>query len=195
MGSSLKGVLIAGAVIIFVGLGYAYYVGIQQPTASPTGTDTTTDQMNNAMDSTAGSMNGTDSGMTEQNESAAVEKTENGASDTMQNNDAMVNTNVGANVSIDTSASVKTFTLSAQNYSFTPSEIRVKKGDTVKVVLSSANGFHDFVIDEFNTKTNRVLTGETAETQFVADKTGTFQFYCSVGNHRALGMVGNLIVE
>jgi uncharacterized cupredoxin-like copper-binding protein len=31
--------------------------------------------------------------------------------------------------------------------------------------------------------------------QFVADKTGTFEFYCSVGNHRQMGMVGTLVVQ
>lgn len=30
---------------------------------------------------------------------------------------------------------------------------------------------------------------------FVADTLGTFEYYCSVGNHRAQGMVGNLVVE
>ena len=31
--------------------------------------------------------------------------------------------------------------------------------------------------------------------EFTVDKTGTFEYYCSVGQHRANGMVGNLIVE
>lgn len=30
---------------------------------------------------------------------------------------------------------------------------------------------------------------------FVADETGTFEYYCSVGNHRGQGMIGKLIVE
>jgi plastocyanin len=29
----------------------------------------------------------------------------------------------------------------------------------------------------------------------VADKKGTFEYYCSVGQHRALGMKGKLVVE
>jgi nitrite reductase (NO-forming) len=37
--------------------------------------------------------------------------------------------------------------------------------------------------------------GETTSVEFVADKTGTFEYYCSVGAHRAMGMTGSLVVE
>jgi nitrite reductase (NO-forming) len=71
----------------------------------------------------------------------------------------------------------------------------VKKGDTVKIVLTNANGMHDWIVDEFNAKT-KVLQGTASDTiQFVASKTGTFEYYCGVGNHRQMGMVGKLIVE
>lgn len=90
---------------------------------------------------------------------------------------------------------VTTIEISGKNFEFSKSEIRVKKGDTVKIVFSSTGGLHDWVVDEFNAKTDQVNTGSTAEVEFVADKAGTFEYYCSVGNHRAMGMVGNLIVE
>ncbi len=91
--------------------------------------------------------------------------------------------------------SIKTFTVTGQNYSLSPSEIKVKKGDTVKIVFKNNSGTHDWVIDEFNARTSRIQTGQTAEVEFVADKTGTFEYYCSVGSHRQQGMVGKLIVE
>jgi plastocyanin len=90
---------------------------------------------------------------------------------------------------------VKTFTVDAQNFSFSMKEIKVKKGDRVKIVLVNKGGFHDWVVDEFNAKTKQIGAGSTDTIEFTADKVGTFQFYCSVGNHRAMGMVGNLIVE
>jgi plastocyanin len=31
--------------------------------------------------------------------------------------------------------------------------------------------------------------------EFVANKKGKFEYYCSVGEHRAMGMKGNLVVE
>ena len=78
---------------------------------------------------------------------------------------------------------------------FKPNEIRVKQGDTVRIVFSNAGGQHDFTIDEFNVKTPLTQTGDTQEVEFVASQTGEFEFYCSVANHRAQGMVGTLIVE
>ena len=61
--------------------------------------------------------------------------------------------------------------------------------------FTSADGLHDLVIDEFDVRTERLRTGGTEYVMFVADKSGTFEYYCSVGSHRVNGMVGKLIVE
>jgi cytochrome c oxidase subunit II len=90
---------------------------------------------------------------------------------------------------------VKEFTVEGGMYYFNPKEIRVKVGDTVKITLTNKEGMHDFVLDEFNAKTKRIKAGETDTVTFVASKKGTFEYYCSVGTHRAMGMKGNLIVE
>ena len=94
-----------------------------------------------------------------------------------------------------TTGETKTFTISGKSFSLTPNEIRVKKGDSVKITFKNTGGFHDFSLDEFNVKTPQIQSGQTADVEFVADKIGTFEFYCSVGNHRAQGMKGTLIVE
>lgn len=88
-----------------------------------------------------------------------------------------------------------TFNLTGWNFAFSETEIRVKKGQTVTVNFESTSGFHDWVVDEFNAATKKVNPGEPTSVTFVADKAGTFEYYCSVGSHRANGMVGNLIVE
>jgi nitrite reductase (NO-forming) len=64
----------------------------------------------------------------------------------------------------------------------------------VKIVLVNKGGIHDLVIDGFNVRTPQIGDGKSAEVTFVVDKTGTFEYYCSVGNHRQMGMVGKLIV-
>lgn len=92
-------------------------------------------------------------------------------------------------------AEVKVFAIDAKNFTFAPAEIKVKKGDKVKITLNNTQGFHDFVIDEFNVKIAQANGPTSAEVEFTADKTGTFEFYCSVGQHRAMGMKGLLIVE
>ncbi len=90
---------------------------------------------------------------------------------------------------------VQTIAVEGGMFYFKPNEIRVKKGATVKIVFTNKEGMHDFTLDEFKVKTKQTKTGQSAEVTFTADKVGTFEFYCSVGNHRAQGMKGNLIVE
>jgi|SRR3989344_4602641 len=89
----------------------------------------------------------------------------------------------------------KTFDITATDFSFSLSSVVVNKGDTVTIVFTNENGMHDWVIDEFNARTSRIQSGQTAQVTFVADKTGQFKYYCSVGNHRARGMEGTLIVQ
>lgn len=90
---------------------------------------------------------------------------------------------------------VKEFEVSGNNFAFSPTEIVVNQGDTVRINFTNSGGFHDLVIDEFNARTKQLADGAKETIEFVADKTGTFEYYCSVGKHREMGMVGNLIVK
>lgn len=92
-------------------------------------------------------------------------------------------------------APLKEFAVEAKKFEFSVKEIRVKKGDFVRINLKSADGFHDWVVDAFNAATKQINTGDSSFVGFKADKIGTFEFYCSVGTHRQMGMVGKLIVE
>lgn len=85
--------------------------------------------------------------------------------------------------------------LSGKNFEFNVKEIRVKRGEKITIHFESADGFHDLVIDEFDVRTEKLKTGGMQMVTFTPDKTGTFEYYCSVGSHRANGMVGKLIVE
>lgn len=78
---------------------------------------------------------------------------------------------------------------------FSPNTIKVNKGDTVKIVFTNIEGKHDFVIDEFNVKTEVLAENATQTIKFVADKVGSFEYYCSVQDHRQMGMKGTLTVE
>ena len=77
---------------------------------------------------------------------------------------------------------------------FSLSEMKVKKGDTVRITVTNTAGIHDFVIDEFGIQ-KETLLNEPVVIEFVADKAGTFEYYCSKYNHRQIGQRGNLIVE
>ncbi len=89
----------------------------------------------------------------------------------------------------------KEFSIDATNFSFAPKNLTVNKGDTVKITLTRKLGMHDLKIDEFGVATKVLKAGESDTVTFVADKTGTFEFYCSVGTHREMGMVGTLTVN
>lgn len=100
---------------------------------------------------------------------------------------------VGVNAGT-TVGSTKSFTVAGSNFKFSPSALSVKKGDTVKITFTNSGGTHNFNIDAFHVATKMLKTGESETVQFVADKTGSFEYYCSVGSHRAMGMKGTLTV-
>lgn len=90
---------------------------------------------------------------------------------------------------------VKSFTVTGSNFAFSPAEMRVQQGDTVRVTFINSGGVHDWKLDEFNAATKVIQAGQQETIEFVADRAGEFEYYCSVGNHRQMGMVGTLIVE
>jgi len=92
-------------------------------------------------------------------------------------------------------ANIKEFAVTGANFTFSPAEMRVKVGDTVRITLTNAEGFHDFTLDEFKVATKQLKANEFETIEFMATKTGSFEYYCSIGSHRAQGMVGRLIVE
>lgn len=94
----------------------------------------------------------------------------------------------------ETDASARSFTITARNFAFTPSTMTVKKGDVVTITLVNGDGFHDFVLEAFDVRSSRLQTDASETVTFVADQTGTFEYYCSVGEHRAMGMKGTLTV-
>ncbi len=90
--------------------------------------------------------------------------------------------------------SIKSFTITGDNFTFSPASMTVNKGDTVRVTFKNMQGFHDFVIDEFMVATKQISAETEEVVEFVADQAGSFEYYCSVGSHRAMGMKGTLIV-
>ncbi len=95
---------------------------------------------------------------------------------------------------VDTASEVE-FTVSGGNFYFKPNIMRVKEGDTVTITFKNSDGFHDFKIDELGVATSQIKSGAEEKVTFVASKKGSFEYYCSVGEHRKNGMKGTLIVE
>jgi len=93
-----------------------------------------------------------------------------------------------------TSGKVVEVTVEGSNFKFSPTTITALRGDTVKLTFKSMGGIHNLVIDQFGVETSQLGEGEEEEVEFVVDKMGTFEYYCAVADHRAMGMTGKLIV-
>lgn len=83
----------------------------------------------------------------------------------------------------------------AKKFSYTPNIITVNKGDAVRLKLVSEDVTHGLYLDGYELQMY-VNPGQESELRFVADKTGRFNFRCSVtcGDFHPY-MVGYLVVK
>jgi len=74
--------------------------------------------------------------------------------------------------------------------------LTAQAGDRLKVTLISGEGAeHDIFFEAFNAKSENVSgQGKSVTIEFVAEKEGTFPYFCTVPGHRPAGMEGKLIV-
>jgi cytochrome c oxidase subunit II len=67
----------------------------------------------------------------------------------------------------------------AQRFQFTPSEITLKKGEPVVLVLTSKDVTHGLKLDAFN-QTMKAEKGKSSKVSFTPDKAGDFVAQCAV---------------
>ena len=100
----------------------------------------------------------------------------------------------------ETQASVdRTITISGgPGVTYNTSEVDVEAGETVRFVYTHEGGRHDLVLEENGQRVagTEVLTTEGATDSFTYtfEEGGSYQFYCSVGTHRAQGMEGDIVL-
>ncbi len=86
-----------------------------------------------------------------------------------------------------------------ENFAFSEETLSMSPGESMTIKVVSTDGFHDFVIDELDVASPQLQTGEEAMVTITipedAEPGTEYEYYCSVGQHRANGMVGTLIVE
>ncbi len=80
----------------------------------------------------------------------------------------------------DHDGAVKEFTIRAFQYGFDPPNITVNHGDTVVLNVIDVDVPHGIGIAEFGVITRSTEIGKPVKVSFVADKVGTFVYYCSV---------------
>ena len=103
------------------------------------------------------------------------------------------NNDTEKNENIELTGETKTFDIVATNWEFTPSLIEVNLGDKVELHLTSSQGTHGIAFLEFEVS-ETLREGEDIHTEFIADKTGTFNFFCTVPCGKGHGGMRGLIV-
>jgi plastocyanin len=116
-----------------------------------------------------------------------------GVGSEMDDNAAVENT--GSELITEYENGVVVVNMEAGSFHYNPNKITVKKGQTVRIEFKAKDMMHDINIDELDVDGPIVEAGELATVEFVADRAGEFEYYCSVGQHRSLGQVGTLVVE
>jgi plastocyanin len=91
-----------------------------------------------------------------------------------------------------TGPAIKTFSISATSYSFSPKRLSAPAG-ILEFRLKSQDINHSLVIEGVPGFQIESGSGETASAK-VALKAGKYTFYCDISGHRAQGMEGTLTV-
>ena len=85
------------------------------------------------------------------------------------------------------------FTLRAERFSFTPNDIEVTEGETVRLTVEAVDVPHGIVIADLGVSVVTQPGGEPAVVEFRADTPGRFQFTCAVfcgtGHDRMTGVL------
>jgi len=90
---------------------------------------------------------------------------------------------------------VRVIDAKAFRYDFDPNPIVVNQGERVKIVMTSTDVAHGFLLPDYNIDVP-LSPGRPTTIEFVADKQGTFKFLCSVLCGSGHGsMKGKLIVK
>jgi len=69
---------------------------------------------------------------------------------------------------------------------FEPSQITLRRGDTVSIALSSVDTEHCFAIDALRIE-KRIVPGRTTTLELTPDRAGVFPFYCCLEPGDAAG--------
>ncbi len=76
-------------------------------------------------------------------------------------------------------ADVIEINLTANNWAFEPSTIQAKKGQLVKLHVTSVDVAHGFALPVFGIN-ERLEPGEVVDIEFTPNQVGTFTFFCNV---------------
>lgn len=82
--------------------------------------------------------------------------------------------------------------MDAKAFEFLPDELVARKGNKVRLIITSQDMTHRFIMPSYNID-EELPQGEDVVIEFVADKSGDFTFEC-IPEHAKQGMKGNFHV-
>ena len=102
---------------------------------------------------------------------------------------------MGHGASSPTVPGARELSADATSFRFTPSEIHVRAGEDVTIVLTADDVGHDFTIDALNVHV-AATPGNVGRGGLHAPATpGRYTAYCSVAGHRAAGMTATVVID
>lgn len=81
----------------------------------------------------------------------------------------------------------------ANDFSFSPSQITVTKGEDVTIALTASDIAHDFYVKGIGHVVH-AKAGRTAKASIRLKKAGTYKFWCTILGHKKQGMTGTITV-
>jgi heme/copper-type cytochrome/quinol oxidase subunit 2 len=99
---------------------------------------------------------------------------------------------VAAVAALAGAAAVPTVAVRASKRGFSPSRLTLRKGETVRVVLSSDDVEHCFAIDELRVE-KRIVPGRPTRFDLAPDRAGVFPFYCCLESGAAAEVERGLV--
>ena len=119
------------------------------------------------------------------------------ASSTSATTSSSAETSASASESSGDSAEAEAITATEQDFSISLSEDNLKAGSYTITVVNNGSATHDLAVEEDGTTkaaSDKVSPG--GKTTFTVDlDAGEYVFYCSIGNHRAMGMEKTVQVQ
>jgi plastocyanin len=105
------------------------------------------------------------------------------------------NGNISSETEVDRTISITGYS----NISYDTEEVSVARGETIEFVYINEGGVHNLVLEENGEDVTRTETlssnGETDSFTYTFEEEGEYEFYCSVGSHRAQGMEGKINLQ
>jgi uncharacterized cupredoxin-like copper-binding protein len=92
----------------------------------------------------------------------------------------------------------ETVDMEAVDFEFTPNDPTVKAGQVKFSLTNDGQTLHNLLVQGPSGDQELpmdIASGESGQLTMDLSKPGTYEFYCPVGNHRDLGMVGKVKVQ